>query len=185
MKVGEFEGRPVVGGVLTTPQRAIASSITCMRIYENWISSLQRSSTSLSQRARSLCWAFLRASRCLSRIRDGERSWRCMSCRRVWRVRGSLLVGRVMWWERGSSGKPWSVIHLACTPSSLTHFSCFSQLAAIGMGMVMVSASQPSTPTQLTTVLRLSSLLQRTYQHDPHHLSGVVRRILYQFVGPN
>lgn len=26
---------------------------------------------------------------------------------------------------------------------------------------------------------------QRTYQHDPHNLSGIVRRILYQFVGPN
>ena len=29
------------------------------------------------------------------------------------------------------------------------------------------------------------SINQRTYQHDPHHLSGIVRRILYQFVGPN
>lgn len=28
-------------------------------------------------------------------------------------------------------------------------------------------------------------LNQRTYQHDPHNLSGVVRRILYQFVGAN
>jgi len=35
-------------------------------------------------------------------------------------------------------------------------------LAAVGMGMVM-----------------------RTYQNDPQHLSGLVRRILYQFVGPN
>jgi len=35
-------------------------------------------------------------------------------------------------------------------------------LTAIGMGMVM-----------------------RTYQHDPHNLSGIVRRILYQFVGTN
>lgn len=35
-------------------------------------------------------------------------------------------------------------------------------LTAIGMGMVM-----------------------RTYQQDPHNLSGIVRRILYQFVGPN
>jgi len=37
-----------------------------------------------------------------------------------------------------------------------------SLLCAIGMGMVM-----------------------STYQNDPHHLSGLVRRILYQFVGPN
>ncbi|KAI0782562.1 hypothetical protein C8Q75DRAFT_727422 [Abortiporus biennis] len=35
-------------------------------------------------------------------------------------------------------------------------------LTAAGMGMVM-----------------------NTYQNDPHHLSGLVRRILYQFVGPN
>jgi len=37
-----------------------------------------------------------------------------------------------------------------------------SILCAVGMGMVM-----------------------STYQHDPQHLSGLVRRILYQFVGPN
>ncbi|KAF8589623.1 hypothetical protein K439DRAFT_324565 [Ramaria rubella] len=35
-------------------------------------------------------------------------------------------------------------------------------LCAIGMGMVM-----------------------NAYQHDPQHLSGLVRRILYQFIGPN
>jgi hypothetical protein len=35
-------------------------------------------------------------------------------------------------------------------------------LTAIGMGMVM-----------------------STYQNDPHHLSGFVRRIMYQFIGPN
>nr|VWP01858.1 N/A [Ganoderma boninense] len=44
-------------------------------------------------------------------------------------------------------------------------------LTAMGMGMVM-----------LTTRL---SHLQSTYQNDPQHLSGLVRRILYQFVGPN
>ncbi|KAJ3759818.1 hypothetical protein EV360DRAFT_93925 [Lentinula raphanica] len=37
-----------------------------------------------------------------------------------------------------------------------------SLLTAIGMGMVM-----------------------STYQNDPQHLSGLVRRILYQFIGPN
>ncbi|KAJ7229186.1 hypothetical protein GGX14DRAFT_417016 [Mycena pura] len=37
-----------------------------------------------------------------------------------------------------------------------------SVLAAIGMGMIMT-----------------------IYQNDPHHLSGLVRRILYQFIGPN
>lgn len=42
-------------------------------------------------------------------------------------------------------------------------------------------------PTRLTAVLRpsLHFINQRTYQHDPHNLSGIVRRILYQFVGPN
>jgi len=35
-------------------------------------------------------------------------------------------------------------------------------LTALGMGMVM-----------------------STYQNDPQHLSGLVRRILYQFIGPN
>ena len=28
-------------------------------------------------------------------------------------------------------------------------------------------------------------LFQSTYQNDPQHLSGLVRRILYQFIGPN
>jgi len=37
-----------------------------------------------------------------------------------------------------------------------------SILMAIGMGMVM-----------------------STYQNDPHHLSSLVRRVMYQFVGPN
>ena len=30
-----------------------------------------------------------------------------------------------------------------------------------------------------------SSPVQSTYQNDPQHLSGLVRRILYQFIGPN
>ena len=66
----------------------------------------------------------------------------------------------------------------------LTHFSRFFQLTAIGMGMVMVSVPQPSALTRLTTAPR-PLINQGTYQHDPHNLSGVVRRILYQFVGPN
>ena len=37
-----------------------------------------------------------------------------------------------------------------------------SLLAAVGMAMVMT-----------------------TYQNDPQHLGGLVRRILYQFIGPN
>ena len=55
----------------------------------------------------------MRVSLCLSRILDGGRSWRCMSCQRVWKVLGSLPVGRAMWWERENSGTPWSVIHIS------------------------------------------------------------------------
>lgn len=29
------------------------------------------------------------------------------------------------------------------------------------------------------------SMVMATYQHDPEHLSGLVRRVLYQFIGPN
>lgn len=29
------------------------------------------------------------------------------------------------------------------------------------------------------------AMVMSTYQNDPHHLSGLVRRILYQFIGPN
>lgn len=49
-----------------------------------------------------------------------------------------------------------STDHYTCTRASLTHFSYSLQLTAIGMGMIMVSASQPSTTTRLTTVLRPS-----------------------------
>lgn len=54
---------------------------------------------------------------------------------------------------------------------------------SVAMGMVMVSPP-------LAGVLRCAKTLtvpnmQSTYQNDPQHLSGVVRRILYQFVGPN
>ena len=29
------------------------------------------------------------------------------------------------------------------------------------------------------------SMVMATYQNDPEHLSGLVRRVLYQFIGPN
>lgn len=37
------------------------------------------------------------------------------------------------------------------------------------------------------TVLHKSCLhsLQSTYQNDPQHLSSLVRRVMYQFIGPN
>lgn len=37
-----------------------------------------------------------------------------------------------------------------------------SLLCSLGMGMIM-----------------------STYQYDPEHLSGLIRRVLYQFIGPN
>jgi len=30
-----------------------------------------------------------------------------------------------------------------------------------------------------------TGMVMNTYQNDPQHLSGIVRRILYQFIGPN
>ena len=36
----------------------------------------------------------------------------------------------------------------------------------------------------LLTALGMAMVMS-TYQNDPHHLSGLVRRILYQFIGPN
>jgi hypothetical protein len=43
----------------------------------------------------------------------------------------------------------------------------------------------PSSANRGPSPFYFLSIDQRTYQHDPHHLSGIVRRILYQFVGPN
>lgn len=59
----------------------------------------------------------------------------------------------------------------------------FTQLTAIAMGMVMVSDC--SLIDFLTLLTMLSSPTQSIYQNDPQHLSGFVRRILYQFIGPN
>jgi hypothetical protein len=52
-------------------------------------------------------------------------------------------------------------------------------LTAIGMAMVMVSLYLVYVGVQV------SRTMQSTYQIEPQHLSGLVRRILYQFVGPN
>jgi hypothetical protein len=53
-------------------------------------------------------------------------------------------------------------------------------LAGLGMGMVMVRNAR---------FFRNANLMewdgQTIYQNDPQHLSGLVRRILYQFIGPN
>ena len=55
-------------------------------------------------------------------------------------------------------------------------------LTAFGMGMVMVRFF-------LLFFFIVDSCfffsVQSTYQNDPQHLSGLVRRILYQFIGPN
>lgn len=54
-----------------------------------------------------------------------------------------------------------------------------SLLTAIGMAMVMVGA------LRCWCTKSANLCLQSTYQIEPQHLSGLVRRILYQFVGPN
>ena len=54
-------------------------------------------------------------------------------------------------------------------------------LTALAMGMVMVRLFLPFSCRRLI----FSSSVQSTYQNDPQHLSGLVRRILYQFIGPN
>lgn len=55
-------------------------------------------------------------------------------------------------------------------------------LAGLGMGMVMVRyVLRPAVNTRLSFGFGWQSI----YQNDPQHLSGLVRKILYQFIGPN
>jgi hypothetical protein len=64
-------------------------------------------------------------------------------------------------------------------------------LAALGMAMVMVNefyffSQKEKEKTRMPTFFFLFFYqIQSTYQNDPQHLSGLVRRILYQFIGPN
>lgn len=51
-------------------------------------------------------------------------------------------------------------------------------LTALGMAMVMVR-------DPFFFLVPILNVHQSTYQNDPQHLSGLVRRILYQFIGPN
>ncbi|KAJ7314922.1 hypothetical protein DFH08DRAFT_716104 [Mycena albidolilacea] len=56
-------------------------------------------------------------------------------------------------------------------------------LACVGMAMVMVRHL-----TGCSSLLRgelMRAALQTIYQNDPHHLSGLVRKLLYQVIGPN
>src|SRR5258706_7448949 len=55
---------------------------------------------------------------------------------------------------------------------------------ALAMGMVMVSPLLAGVLRWGFKMLMVPNI-QSTYQNDPQHLSGLVRRILYQFVGPN
>jgi len=41
------------------------------------------------------------------------------------------------------------------------------------------------TMSEAAFIAAAMGMVMSTYQNDPQHLSGVVRRILYQFVGPN
>lgn len=56
-----------------------------------------------------------------------------------------------------------------------------AQLTAMGMSMVMVCIFVRACSPRAYMLLSDQS----TYQNDPQHLSGFVRRILYQFIGPN
>ena len=60
-------------------------------------------------------------------------------------------------------------------------------LAALGMAMVMVNIfpKKKRKKTRMPTFFFVFYQTQSTYQNDPQHLSGLVRRILYQFIGPN
>ena len=55
---------------------------------------------------------------------------------------------------------------------------------AVAMGMVMVSPLLADVSRWEFKMLMVPNI-QSTYQNDPQHLSGLVRRVLYQFVGPN
>jgi hypothetical protein len=54
-------------------------------------------------------------------------------------------------------------------------------VAARGKGLVFRTGKHGSA---LLTAIGMGMVMS-TYQNDPHHLSGFVRRILYQFIGPN
>ncbi|PFH47134.1 hypothetical protein AMATHDRAFT_152910 [Amanita thiersii Skay4041] len=54
-------------------------------------------------------------------------------------------------------------------------------VAARGKGLVFKTGKWGE--TLLTTIGM--AMVMSTYQNDPQHLSGLVRRILYQFIGPN
>jgi hypothetical protein len=61
-------------------------------------------------------------------------------------------------------------------------------LAALGMAMVMVNdfiLFFSKKNNRMSTFFCFFIKTQSTYQNDPQHLSGLVRRILYQFIGPN
>ena len=60
-------------------------------------------------------------------------------------------------------------------------------LTALGMAMVMVNEFFyfERKKKRMPTFFFSFSIKQSTYQNDPQHLSGLVRRILYQFIGPN
>ena len=60
-------------------------------------------------------------------------------------------------------------------------------LAALGMAMVMVNEFTFFLPRKKkkADLFFVFYQIQSTYQNDPQHLSGLVRRILYQFIGPN
>jgi len=77
----------------------------------------------------------------------------------------------------------WVAAHGKANPSVKKRMIGEAAFIAVAMGMVMVS------PLLASVVIGGQDAhgpnLQSTYQNDPQHLSGMVRRILYQFIGPN
>ncbi len=88
-------------------------------------------------------------------------------------ARGKGLVFRTGKW-----GEP--LVSVSGTLKRSEYNDISQQLATIGMGMVMVSLF-----VSFDVVTGTKFRFQSTYQNDPQHLSGLVRRILYQFIGPN
>jgi len=78
----------------------------------------------------------------------------------------------------------WVAVHGKANPSARRRVMGEAAFIAAAMGMVMVSPLLTDALKWETKML-MDPNLQSTYQNDPQHLSGLVRRILYQFIGPN
>lgn len=78
----------------------------------------------------------------------------------------------------------WVTAHGKANPSMKKRMVGEAAFTAVAMGMVMVSLPLTGVLGWGLKMLMVPNI-QSSYQNDPQHLSGLVRRILYQFVGPN